>query len=263
MRSYSTKQPARPTQQSNPNAALSTASHPDLPHLTPSGNVHMTSIASKLPTSRIATAQGTVYFTHPDTYPLLTESRIQKGDVLAAARLAGIMAAKRTPDIVPLCHPSIGISGIEIDLQLILPRPESSSSSSSRRRRRRSMHDGQRGERGCLRITASVASEGRTGVEMEAMTAVMGAALTVYDMCKAVDKGMVIGKVILLRKEGGKSGTWTREEYLKERLAEREEQKEAKVVRYLYSSEQETGDGDIALSQNEGEREDGNDDAEI
>jgi molybdenum cofactor biosynthesis enzyme len=221
----------------------------------------MTSIASKLPTSRIATAQGTVYFTHPDTYPLLTESRIQKGDVLAAARLAGIMAAKRTPDIVPLCHPSIGISSIEIDLQLILPRPESSSSG-SRRRRRRSLHDGQRGERGCLRITASVASEGRTGVEMEAMTAVMGAALTVYDMCKAVDKGMVIGKVILLRKEGGKSGTWTREEYLQERLAEWEEQ-EAKVVRYLYTSEHETGDGDLSLSQNEGEREDGNDDAEI
>lgn len=124
---------------------------------------------------------------------------LAKGDVFAAARVAGIMAAKKTPDIVPLCHPSIGVDSVSIDISLI---PPSTSSASSNGR-----------GFGAVEIVATVTCEGRTGVEMEAMTAVMGAALTVYDMCKANDKGIVIDGVKLLEKRGGKSGVWKRQSY--------------------------------------------------
>lgn len=101
------------------------------------------------------------------------------------------MAAKRTPDIVPLCHPGIGITGVEVSVELVEPGPNR--------------------DHGAMDVVASVSCFGRTGVEMEAMTATMGAALTVYDMLKAVDKGMVIDSVRLLEKQGGKSGHWVRE----------------------------------------------------
>lgn len=107
------------------------------------------------------------------------------------------MAAKRTPDIVPLCHPGIGITGVEVDVRLLPPA---------------SAEEGEGeeggGQFGAMKVLATVGCQGRTGVEMEAMTAVMGAALTVYDMLKAVDKGIVIGGVRLLEKKGGKSGHW-------------------------------------------------------
>lgn len=168
----------------------------------------MTNVGSKPSTQRYAHASCLVYFTNDITYKTLATSSsgsptggmtLAKGDVFAAARVAGIMAAKKTPDIVPLCHPSIGIDSVSVDISL---HPPSSAPSTSSERAR--------GQFGAVEIVATVTCEGRTGVEMEAMTAVMGAALTVYDMCKANDKGIVIDSVKLLEKRGGKSGVWKR-----------------------------------------------------
>jgi cyclic pyranopterin phosphate synthase len=118
----------------------------------------------------------------PETLRLVMEGGLKKGDVLSVARLAGIMGAKRTPDLIPLCHP-LALTSVKVDL-LCDP------------------------DRSTVEITATCRLSGRTGVEMEALTAVSVAALTVYDMCKAVDRGMVIGEIRLVRKEGGKSGTY-------------------------------------------------------
>ncbi|OKL63785.1 hypothetical protein UA08_00968 [Talaromyces atroroseus] len=182
--------------------------HPVLPHLNTRGDMHMTNVGSKASTRRYARASCRVHFTNAITYNALTTTptttgsetstnarntnALAKGDVFAAARVAGIMAAKKTPDIVPLCHPSIGIDSVSVDIELVGP------------------ETGKEEGFGAVEITATVTCEGRTGVEMEAMTAVMGAALTVYDMCKANDKGMVIDAVRLLEKRGGKSGVWKR-----------------------------------------------------
>lgn len=175
-----------------PSPSLPTASDADLPHLTPSKTVHMTQITEKPETKRVATAACTVSFSNPRPWDILREGQTtHKGDVFSVARIAGIMAAKRTPDIVPLCHPGIGITGVEVSVELVEPGPNS--------------------DHGAMDVVASVSCFGRTGVEMEAMTATMGAALTVYDMLKAVDKGMVIDSVRLLEKQGGKSGHWVRE----------------------------------------------------
>ncbi|KAJ5551983.1 hypothetical protein N7535_000071 [Penicillium sp. DV-2018c] len=178
---------------SRPSPSLPTTSDADLPHLTPSKTVHMTQITEKPETKRVATAACTVSFSNPRPWDILQKGQhSHKGDVFSVARIAGIMAAKRTPDIVPLCHPGIGITGVEVSVDLVEP--------------------GQDGNYGAMNVVASVSCFGRTGVEMEAMTATMGAALTIYDMLKAVDKGMVIGSVRLLEKQGGKSGHWLREE---------------------------------------------------
>lgn len=177
--------------------SLPTASDPDLPHLTPSQTVHMTQITSKPITARTATASCLVHFSNARPYELLRKGLTKKGDVFSVARIAGIMAAKKTPDLIPLCHPSIGITGVEVDVKLVDPGPQEPSS---------------RMRYGAMRVVATVSCAGRTGVEMEAMTATVGAALTVYDMLKAVDKGMVIGEVQLLEKKGGKSGHWVRGE---------------------------------------------------
>lgn len=182
-------------------AALPTASDTDLPHLTPSQNVHMTQINEKPIIHRQATARGLVYFSNNRPWELLREGQgTHKGDVFSVARIAGIMGAKRTPDVVPLCHPGIGITGVEVDVKLLEPVD------------RNMTKDGGTMRYGAMRVTATVRCQGRTGVEMEAMTATMGAALTVYDMLKAVDKGMTIGGVQLWEKKGGKSGHWRREE---------------------------------------------------
>lgn len=174
-------------------ASLPTDSDADLPHLTPSQNVHMTKISQKPVTERVATATCLVEFSNQRPWELLREGRTRKGDVFSVARIAGIMAAKKTPDIIPLCHPGIGITGVEVDVKLVDPLAS------------------KQDDHGAMEIHASVSCLGQTGVEMEAMTATMGAALTVYDMLKAVDKGMVIGGVKLLEKKGGKSGHWLRE----------------------------------------------------
>lgn len=152
----------------------------------------MTQITEKPETKRVATAACTVSFSNSRPWEILREGQTtHKGDVFSVARIAGIMAAKRTPDIVPLCHPGIGITGVEVSVELVEP--------------------GSNRDHGAMHVVASVSCFGRTGVEMEAMTATMGAALTVYDMLKAVDKGMIIDSVRLLEKQGGKSGHWVRE----------------------------------------------------
>ncbi|KAJ5167450.1 uncharacterized protein N7482_006231 [Penicillium canariense] len=175
--------------------ALPTASDPDLPHLTPSQTVHMTQITSKPETKRLATAACDVAFSNTRPWELLRKGQgTHKGDVFSVARIAGIMAAKKTPDLVPLCHPGIGITGVEVSVELVGPEGKNAE------------------DYGSMQILATVSCFGRTGVEMEAMTAATGAALTVYDMLKAVDKGMIIGGVRLLEKQGGKSGHWRREE---------------------------------------------------
>lgn len=142
----------------------------------------MVSISEKAVTSRTATAACRVRFSNKTAMSLIQENRMKKGDVLGVARIAGIMAAKRTPDLIPLCHP-IAISHVAIDLD-----------------------PAEGGE--FIEIRATVTCDGKTGVEMEALTAASTAALTVYDMCKAVDKGMVIDGVRVVFKDGGRSGRW-------------------------------------------------------
>lgn len=181
----------------NSSSSLPTTSDPDLPHLTPSQTVHMTQINEKPITKRQATATCDVHFSNSKPFSLLRRGQgTHKGDVYSVARIAGIMAAKKTPDIIPLCHPGLGITGVEVDVTLVEPKPGPEPGSGK--------------NHGAMRVVATVGCLARTGVEMEAMTATMGAALTVYDMLKAVDKGMVIGGARLLEKTGGKSGHWVR-----------------------------------------------------
>lgn len=150
-------------------------------HFDAEGRAVMVDVTEKDVTDRVAVARGSVRMA-PETLRLVMEGGLKKGDVLSVARLAGIMGAKRTPDLIPLCHP-LALTSVKVDL-VCDP------------------------DRSTIEITATCRLSGRTGVEMEALTAVSVAALTVYDMCKAVDRGMVIGEVRLVRKEGGKSGTY-------------------------------------------------------
>src|SRR5881227_3727453 len=156
----------------------------ELTHFDEHGASRMVDTSAKPETLREARASGLVRLA-PATSALIRDRALAKGDVLEVARLAGILAAKRTGDLIPLCHP-LPITGATIDFAFVEP--------------------------DLLRIDASVCVFGRTGVEMEALTAVSLAALTVYDMCKAVDRGMRIVDVRLVEKHGGKSGTWTRDE---------------------------------------------------
>ncbi|KJZ79008.1 hypothetical protein HIM_01781 [Hirsutella minnesotensis 3608] len=156
-----------------------------LTHVSETGAARMVSIAEKSVTSRIAIAACTVRFSDGKAIRLILDNQMKKGDVLAVARVAGIMAAKRTPDLIPLCHP-IAISQVKVDLEPV----EDPAS---------------------IGIRARVACDGKTGVEMEALTAASTAALTVYDMCKAVDKGMRIEGLRVVLKDGGKSGRWEAE----------------------------------------------------
>ncbi len=152
-----------------------------LTHLAADGSAHMVDVGAKADTERAAVAEGVVTMA-PETLAAIEAGNIKKGDVLSVARIAGIMAAKRTPDIIPLCHP-IALTGVTVDLSLDSALPG-------------------------VRIVARAATTGKTGVEMEALTACTAAALTVYDMAKALDRGMVIGPVRLLEKAGGRSGHW-------------------------------------------------------
>ena len=152
-------------------------------HFDEKGCSRMVDVTAKDETLREAIANGCVY-AKPETIKLIEEQRISKGDVLEVARLAGIMAAKKTGDLIPLCHP---ISLTSVELQLSIEQAENK-----------------------IDIEAKVQTIGRTGVEMEALTAVSVAGLTIYDMCKAVDRGMIISDIKLLKKTGGKSGTFLR-----------------------------------------------------
>jgi cyclic pyranopterin monophosphate synthase len=154
-----------------------------LTHFDDKGAAHMVEVGAKPETARVAIASGSITMA-PETAQEIAAGRIGKGDVLGVARLAGIQAAKRAADLIPLCHP-LRITGVDVDLAVEGP---------------------------AVRITATVRAFDRSGVEMEALTAVTAAALTVYDMCKAIDRGMVISEIRLDEKRGGKSGTWTRSE---------------------------------------------------
>jgi cyclic pyranopterin phosphate synthase len=153
----------------------------DLTHFDGLGNARMVDVGDKDVTERLATAKASVIM-QPATLALIRDKRAAKGDVLAVAQLAGIMAAKKTSDLIPLCHP-LALSSVQVTLTLDETR-------------------------NAVDIEATCKLKGKTGVEMEALTAASVAALTVYDMCKAVDRGMVIEQVKLLHKSGGKSGTF-------------------------------------------------------
>ena len=157
----------------------------DFTHFNTQGRAKMVNVGEKGITQRTAEAAARV-FVNPDTFRLIQSGGMKKGDVLTVAQIAGVMGAKRTPDIIPMCHPIL-IGGIDLNLSLDK-------------------------ERCCVDIRATVSCDGRTGVEMEALTAVSTAALTVYDMCKAVQKDMVISDIRLLRKTGGVHGDFLREE---------------------------------------------------
>jgi cyclic pyranopterin phosphate synthase len=152
-----------------------------LTHFDGKGNAVMVDVSAKAATSREAVAKGSVYM-EAATLKLIKSRKVKKGDVLAVAQLAGIQAAKRTPDIIPLCHP-IPLSSVKVELTCDTKAK-------------------------AVRITATCKMTGQTGVEMEALTAVSAAALTVYDMCKAADRAMRISDIRLVKKSGGKSGTF-------------------------------------------------------
>ncbi|KAF2827906.1 molybdenum cofactor biosynthesis protein C, partial [Ophiobolus disseminans] len=168
-----------------------------LPHLTPTGSAHMVSVSSKPHTVRTAIAVGTVYFSNPTPLSLIRSNALKKGDVLSVSRIAGIMAAKKCPDIIPLCHP-IALTHVGVELKAFSsPRSEDEGGSK-----------GADMGHGSVAIEAVVSCTGPTGVEMEALTSVMGAALSVVDMCKAVDKFQRVQDVRVVLKEGGRSGEW-------------------------------------------------------
>jgi cyclic pyranopterin phosphate synthase len=160
----------------------SSPAKPALTHVDKEGRAQMVDVGAKAVSRREAVAKGFVAM-KPETLAAITSGNIEKGDVFATARLAGIMAAKQTPNLIPLCHP-LPIEQVTVELE-----PDV--------------------QRGGVSITATVRIEGKTGVEMEALTAVSVAALTIYDMCKAMDKGMRIEAVRLTKKTGGKSGDWS------------------------------------------------------
>ncbi len=154
-----------------------------LSHINSAGEANMVDVSGKVTSERLALAQAKIHM-QPDTLRAIRENELKKGEVLAVARVAGIQAAKRCADLIPLCHP-LPLTKVSVDFDV-------------------------QGESE-LRITAECKVNGQTGVEMEALTAVSVTALTVYDMCKAIDKGMVIDEVCLLEKHGGKSGEWRRD----------------------------------------------------
>ena len=153
----------------------------ELPHLNDAGEVHMVDVSAKDDTMREAVAE-TLVILAEETAELLFGGGLKKGDALASIRLAGIMAAKKTPDLIPLCHP-VALSAVSVDIE--------------------------RTDAGA-RITTTAKTTGPTGIEMEAMTAASVAALALYDMVKSVERGVVIGPTQLLKKSGGRSGTWQR-----------------------------------------------------
>ncbi len=153
----------------------------ELSHFDAAGEAHMVDVGDKDVTRRVAIAEGWIRM-QPGTLDRIVAGAHAKGDVLGIARIAGIMGAKRTAELIPLCHP-LALTRVSVDLE---PQPEHNA----------------------VRCQATVETQGRTGVEMEALTAVQVALLTIYDMCKAVDRGMTMTEIRLLEKSGGKSGAW-------------------------------------------------------
>jgi cyclic pyranopterin phosphate synthase len=170
--------PPRPT-----TAALkrSPPRRPVLTHFDPQGQAHMVDVAAKAETRRVAVARGTIRML-PATLALIVAGNVKKGDVLGIARIAAIQAAKRTPDLIPLCHP-LALTRVAAEFEIDQPLS-------------------------CVHCTVTAETVGRTGVEMEALTAVQVGLLTIYDMCKAADRGMRMDDIGLVAKSGGKSGDW-------------------------------------------------------
>lgn len=162
----------------------------ELTHINSKGEARMVDVGEKADTDRLATAEGFIIMA-PETLEMIVEGTAAKGDVLACARIAGIMGSKRTADLIPMCHP-LNITKSVVDLTPYAPGER---------------EDGKVG----VHVLATLGVTGKTGIEMEALTAASVACLTIYDMCKAVDRGMEITDIRLLHKEGGKSGTWDRE----------------------------------------------------
>ena len=183
----------------------------ELTHVDEHGDVRMVDVSEKAETRRLAIAEGTILM-HPETQAMVLEDRAKKGDVLACARVAGIMAAKRTSDIIPMCHPLI-ITKAKVDITPIAAPGERDGADALPEGWAAPRADGRVG----FQVTATCGVTGVTGIEMEALTAASAACLTIYDMCKAVDRGMEIVDVRLLRKEGGRSGLWERAEAAVER----------------------------------------------
>jgi cyclic pyranopterin phosphate synthase len=156
----------------------------ELSHFNTAGEAHMVDVGAKQVTQRVAVAEGYIHM-HAETLQRILAGDHKKGDVLGVARIAGIMGAKKTAELIPLCHP-LALTRVDIELRLM---PDENA----------------------VRCQATVEAYDRTGVEMEALTAVQVTLLTIYDMCKAVDRGMTLNGVRLLEKTGGKSGTWQRE----------------------------------------------------
>lgn len=162
-----------------------------LTHIDEKGDVRMVDVSQKPDTERIAIAEGFISM-HPETLALIVEGKAAKGDVLACARVAGVMAAKQTSTLIPMCHP-LNITKAKVECTPVLEGER---------------EDGRVG----IHITTTTGVTGKTGIEMEALTAASVACLTVYDMCKAVDRGMEISEIRLLKKDGGKTGLWLRGE---------------------------------------------------
>ncbi len=189
--------------QSSSSSSDSSEPPPALNHLNSSGEAHMVSIAGKVPTTRSATATAVLLFSNSQTYNALLAARLRKGDALSVARIAGIQAAKKTADLIPLAHPGLSITGVSVRLEPFingnLPVPFNKSSLGLNQKAK--MFGG-------VVITATVQCEGKTGVEMEAITSASVAGLTMYDMLKGVDKAMVLTATRVVAKSGGKSGDW-------------------------------------------------------
>jgi len=156
----------------------------ELTHFNQAGEAHMVDVGDKLVTKRIAVAEGQIMMLD-NTLALIKQGSHKKGDVLGIARIAGIMAAKRTSDLIPLCHP-LALTKVTVDFKIL-------------------------DDEVAVQCRVQVETSGQTGVEMEALTALQVSLLTIYDMCKAVDRGMIMTDVRLLEKAGGKSGHWVRE----------------------------------------------------
>jgi cyclic pyranopterin phosphate synthase len=167
-----------PTSETNPSSKPIAS---DLSHFDAAGQAHMVDVGAKADTQRTAIARGLIRM-QPATLKIITEGTAKKGDVLGIARIAAIMATKRTSDLIPLCHP-LALTHVSVDFEIDAPADS-------------------------IHCTVEVRTTGKTGVEMEALTAVQIGLLTIYDMCKAVDRGMVMSDVRVLEKHGGKSGDW-------------------------------------------------------
>lgn len=161
-----------------------------LTHIDDKGEVRMVDVSAKPDTERVAVAEGFIAM-HPDTLALIVEGKAAKGDVLACARVAGVMGAKQTSSLIPMCHP-LNITKAKVDCEPVGVGER---------------EDGRVG----IHVTCTCGVTGKTGIEMEALTAASIACLTIYDMCKAVDRGMEIMDVRLLKKDGGKTGLWLRD----------------------------------------------------